>query len=63
MDASKRTPLTAALFFIACAIADSCWGYLHSKSLSDALFSVVLGLFGTTIFFKTMFRKDNVPKG
>jgi hypothetical protein len=58
MDSSKRSPLIASALFIVCALADFCWGYLHNGSVSDAFFAVLFGLVGSTIFFKTMLRRD-----
>jgi hypothetical protein len=58
MDSSKRTPLAAGAFFIACAVAVFCLGYVYNQSVMDAVFSAIIGLFGITILFKTMFRRS-----
>ncbi len=57
MDNRKRSPMIAAGLFIGCAITDFCWGYLHNGSVGEGVFSAVLGVIGTTIFFKTMLRR------
>ncbi len=50
MDGFSVSPKIILLFFIACAVLDFGWGYLHEHSLAAGAVGLLLGLFGTAYF-------------
>ena len=47
---NRVSPKVIVLIFLLCALFDFVWGYVHERSVSAGVISIVLGLFGTAFY-------------